>query len=111
MLWHEQVERPPQGTSFALGCTPDEAREAIQRADELVRQAEVARIIVRAQAAFALKDSGMSVREIAGAINVSKSTVGRELRNGHFAYALAPGDSETVIAAARSAWGREGSGR
>jgi hypothetical protein len=108
----KQLEPYPEETSFALGRTLDEAREAKRRVELLVGQAETVRDIVLAQAVFALKESGMSLREIEGALGVSRSSAWRKLATGHASYALpAFGDSEAIRAEISAAWGPGESGR
>jgi hypothetical protein len=102
----EQVKRPPQ-TSSVIPTDPsvEAVREALHRADEAVRIAEIVRGVVRTQASFALKDTAMTDRAIATATGLSKSNVNRLLRSGRRSLTFSGEDYEPVTEAASTAWG------
>lgn len=76
MLGHELTTQFPSG---AIGL--DEARAAVDRSRELVESTQLAHQIVETQAVAALARQGLTVRQIARHLNLSKSHVGRQVAN------------------------------
>lgn len=72
MLRHELSALFPEGT---VGS--DAARAAVNRSREMVESTQLAHRIVETQAVAALSHQGLSVRQIAEHLNLSKSHVGR----------------------------------
>ena len=64
--------------------TPDEAAAAVERAVEFKWDAFRAHKAVREQAIAALTEQGLSVREVARVLGVSKSLVAKQLRERYF---------------------------
>lgn len=102
----EQNERAddPLWTGFAEGATDDEARRAIAMAQERLAAAENARYLVVLQAIRALSARGLSTRDIAGVVGISKSAVSRHMRLGvHGVAVLVPAAVTSIV---RQAWDR-----
>lgn len=98
----------PFWTSYAQTATPDETVAALHRASEAVADAEAAFYLVKLQALRALSEQQKSVREIAGILGLSKSTVARELKNSMPGAVAHTADVERNERAARMvavAWG------
>ena len=92
-------------TGFTVGATEDQVRYAMNTARERLASAENAQHLVVLQAIRALSTRGLSVREIAGVVGISKSAVSRHLRMGIDGVAVRQVDEVTAIV--RHAWGRE----
>lgn len=80
--WHALLTRPQRlekwwrSASFGLALSGKAAR-AVGSADQAVYAAEAARDLVRLQAVYALLGEGLTVRQIADQLGLSKSVVGR----------------------------------
>ena len=80
--WHACLTRPQRlekwwkSASFGLALSGKAAR-AVGSAEQAVYAAEAARDLVRLQAVYALLDEGLTVRQIADQLGLSKSLVGR----------------------------------
>lgn len=69
--------RQPTGTEFALSVDTEAAKRAVADARREHVMAEIVAVLVVDQAVRALQDQGMTVREIATTLGISKSEVGR----------------------------------
>ncbi len=80
--WHALLTRPQRlgkwwrSASFGLALSGKAAR-AVGAAERAVYAAEAARDLVRVQAVYALLGEGLTVRQIADQLGLSKSLVGR----------------------------------
>jgi hypothetical protein len=68
------------GTEFALGVDVELVKNAVADARRERATAEVAAYLVLDQAVRALQDAGLTVREVADALAMSKSEVGRRMK-------------------------------
>ena len=98
------IERWPATTTYARGSSTAQAGIALERVERAVGAAEVARIIVRRQVVDALTEAGMTVRQIADATGLSKSSVGRSSRGGDAGFALHPSTADAIRALIVEAW-------
>ena len=84
--------------------TPEDAAAAVERAVEFKWDAFRAHKAVREQAIAALTAQGLSVREVARVLGVSKSLVAKQLRERYFEtpeFLLRPGDPDGRAARSR----------
>lgn len=75
----------------AENATPGAAAHAVRAAAAALAAADAANEIVQAQAVLALVRQGQSIRDIAEALGLSKSHVGRIARHGETGWALPNG--------------------
>lgn len=92
-------------TGFALGASQDQVQYAIETARARLTAAENAQHLVILQAIRTLATRGLSVREIAAVVGMSKSSVSRYLRVGVDGVAIHQMDEVTAIL--RHAWGQD----
>jgi DNA-binding NarL/FixJ family response regulator len=92
-------------TGFAEGATDNQVRHAVAFAHERLVTVENAHYLVTLQAIHALSARGLSTRDIASVIGISKSAVSRHLRLG--VEAVAVGVPVDVTAIVRQAWSGE----
>lgn len=90
------------GTDFAEDASVDRVARALAAARERLAVAEDAHDLVTFQAIRSLSTRGLSTREIAGVVGISKSAVSRHLRAGYDGVAVQ--DSEAVTEIIRHAW-------
>lgn len=88
---------------FAEGATDDQVQRAVVIAQERLAAAENAQYLVILQAIRALSTRGLSTRDIANVVGISKSAVGRHLRLG--VHGVAVGCADAVTEIIRRAWG------
>lgn len=90
------------GTDFAEDVSVDRVARALATARERLAVAEDAHDLVTLQAIRSLSTRGLSTREIAGVVGISKSAVSRHLRAGFDGVVVQ--NSEAVTAIIRHAW-------
>lgn len=77
-------------TNYPEHVTIEAAAAAMRHVRALLGEAQAAHEIVRAQAVLGLHRNGMSVRDIATALELSRSVVGREIRTPDRGWARSP---------------------
>lgn len=95
----------PAGTAYALGSSADVALAAMKHSRIAATHANFAAHVVVSQAVFALKESGLSVRQIAAELSLSKSEVARRLKAGHHMYKATDDAIDRVVEAWNAARG------
>lgn len=102
-----RLRRLWQAVSFEA-VQSQRASEAVLAMDLAVRRAEAARRIVQEQAVYVLLSEGLSVREIADQLGLSKSKVGRTVKNvmryGHVVSLCPPDPHEKTRDLVLDAW-------
>lgn len=99
----------PRTSTYGVGRTPEEVREAVRRSHDLTRRAWEVRTVVQAQAVAALRAQGMSTRQIAAFladvadVGLSKSAVARHAKFGPCTYDVA----DDVAADIEDVWATE----
>lgn len=77
----ERENRRPVQIHYGVGRSTEEISAAVDRARHSQAAAEFVLHLVEVQAVFAMNRSGSSVRDIAEATGISKSRVGRMIKN------------------------------
>lgn len=97
--------RQPAGTHFALNKDRDAIANALGAARAREATASIAAQLVMDQAVTALRDEGLTTRQIADVLHTSKSDVGRRLRDRSPAVLDYPTDIlERITAITTRAW-------
>ena len=109
--WHALLTRPQRlekwwrSASFGLALSGNAAR-AVGSAERAVYAAEAARDLVRLQAVYALLSEGLTVRQIADQLGLSKSMVGRLVKRatGDVVDGLPPAQEDLILRLVLESW-------